>query len=56
MDMTILRIVRNTLDKIHVQGKDDISAMLGCMNALDEFIRAADMANATPESEVKNDG
>ena len=55
MDVTIIKIVRNTLNTINVRGKDDISAMLGCMEALEQFIQAAEAENSK-ESEVVDNG
>lgn len=34
----IIRLIRRTLDTIRVSGKEDIDAMLGCMNALDTLV------------------
>ena len=55
MDVTILKIVRNTLDTINVRGKGDIGAMLGCIEALEQFIQEAE-TESQKKSEGVNDG
>lgn len=52
-DVTIIKLVLNTLDDIEIKGKKNIDAMLGCMNALENFIQAAENKE---KSEVVNDG
>ena len=42
MDVTIIKLVLNTLDGIEIKGKKNIDAMLGCMNALESFIKTAE--------------
>ena len=53
MNITILKLVLNTLDDIEIKGKKNIDAMLGCMNALEEFIHQAENKK---ESEVVENG
>ena len=53
MDVTIIKLVLNTLDDIEIKGKKNIDAMLGCMNALENFIHEAENKK---ESEVVNNG
>lgn len=55
MDTTIIKLVLNTLEDIEIKGKHNIDAMLGCMNALESFIRQVESAKAK-ESEVVNNG
>lgn len=55
MDVTIIELVLNTLEDIEIKGKKNIDAMLGCMNALEVFIRGAEAENKE-KSEVVNDG
>lgn len=56
MDVTIIKIVLNTLDDIEVRGKQNLDAMLGCMNALESFVYEAEsLQNKEAENkEVKN--
>lgn len=51
----IIKLVRSTLNTINVRGKDDIGAMLGCMEALEQFIQQAEAENQK-ESEVVDNG
>ena len=37
MDMTIIRMVINTLNTIEVKGKENMSALLGSIEALEAF-------------------
>lgn len=53
MNITILKLVLNTLNDIDIKGKKNIDAMLGCMNALEEFIHQAENKK---ESEVVENG
>lgn len=53
MNITIIKLVLNTLDDIEIKGKKNIDAMLGCMNALESFIHEAE---AQKESEVVDNG
>lgn len=55
MDATIIKLVLNTLDDIEVKGKKNIDAMLGIMNALENFIQLAE-AEEKQEKEVVNNG
>lgn len=52
MDLTIIKLVLNTLEDIEIKGKKNIDAMLGCMNALESFVQAAE----TEENEVGKNG
>ena len=54
MDLTIIKLVLNTLEDIEIKGKKNIDAMLGCMNALENFVQLAEAENK-PGSEVVND-
>jgi hypothetical protein len=52
MDLTIIKLVLNTLEDIEIKGKKNIDAMLGCMNALENFVQLAEAENKN-ENEVK---
>ena len=54
-DVTIIKLVLNTLEDIEIKGKKNIDAMLGCMNALESFIHAAEVENKN-ENEVVDNG
>lgn len=54
-DVTIIKLVLNTLEDIEIKGKKNIDAMLGCMNALENFVKTAEADNKK-EDEVVNDG
>lgn len=56
MDVTIIKLVLNTLEDIEIKGKKNIDAMLGCMNALENFLRNAVAEKNKNEDEVVNDG
>lgn len=49
MDVDIIKAVLATLDTIPVKGKENLDAMLGCMNALTSIVKNS-------EKEVKADG
>ena len=53
MDVTIIKLVLNTLEDIEIKGRNNIDAMLGCMNALENFIQTAE---AESKREVATDG
>lgn len=55
VDITIIKLVLNTLEDIEIEGKKNIDAMLGCMNALESFIQNVEAENET-ENEVVNNG
>ena len=55
MDVTIIKLVLNTLDCIEIKGKTNIDAMLGCMNALEGFIQKVE-AEKKKENEVVDNG
>lgn len=55
MDTTIIKLVLNTLEDIEIKGKQNIDAMLGCMNALESFIQQVESENKE-EGEVVNNG
>ena len=55
MDVTIIKLVLNTLDDIEIKGKKNIDAMLGCMNALEGFVQDAEAENKN-ENEVVDNG
>ena len=48
-DVTIIKLVLNTLDDIEIKGKKNIDAMLGCMNALENFVQLAEAENENKE-------
>lgn len=54
-DVTIIKLVLNTLEEIEIKGKTNIDAMLGCMNALESFVQKAEEENKK-ETEVVNNG
>lgn len=54
-DVTIIKLVLNTLEDIEIKGKKNIDAMLGCMNALESFVKMTESNNKN-EDEVVNDG
>lgn len=55
VDITIIKLVLNTLEDIEIKGKKNIDAMLGCMNALEGFVKNAEAENQK-ETEVVNNG
>lgn len=56
MDVTIIKLVLNTLEDIEIKGKKNIDAMLGCMNALESFVKTAEAEENKMKDEVVNDG
>lgn len=55
MNITIIKLVLNTLEDIEIKGKKNIDAMLGCMNALESFVQEAEAEN-NKENEVVDNG
>ena len=45
MDLTIIKAVISTLDSIEVKGRDNLDALLGCINALESFVEIAQIRN-----------
>ena len=43
MDLTIIKAVITTLDSIEVKGRDNLDALLGCINALESFVQIAEI-------------
>lgn len=43
MDLTIIKAVISTLDCIEVKGRDNLDALLGCINALESFVQIAEI-------------
>lgn len=39
MDLTLIKVVISTLDCIEVKGRDNLDALLGCINALESFVQ-----------------
>jgi hypothetical protein len=54
-DVTIIKLVLNTLEGIEIKGKKNIDAMLGCINALESFVQKAETEN-NKETEVVDNG
>ncbi len=54
VDVTIIKLVLNTLDDIEIKGKKNIDAMLGCMNALESFVQEAEAENKNEKEVVDN--
>jgi hypothetical protein len=54
VDVTIIKLVLNTLEDIEIKGKKNIDAMLGCMNALENFIQTAEAENKKGNEVVDN--
>ena len=50
-DVTIIKLVLNTLGGIEIKGKNNIEAMLGCMNALESFIQIAEAQEESTKQE-----
>jgi len=55
VNITIIKLVLNTLEDIEIKGKKNIDAMLGCMNALESFVQEAEAEN-NKENEVVDNG
>lgn len=51
-DVTIIKLVLNTLEDIEIKGKKNIDAMLGCMNALESFVKMTEANNKKEDEEV----
>ena len=56
MDVTIIKLVINTLDEIEIKGKTNIEAMLGCMNALESFVQNSEAENKKEREAVSSGG
>lgn len=57
VDITIIKLVLNTLEDVEIKGKKNIDAMLGCMNALENFVQMAEAENKNEkESELVDNG
>lgn len=50
MNLTIIKLVISTLNGVEVKGKDNLDKLLGCINALESVVQAAETA-PTPSPE-----
>lgn len=55
MDLTIIKMVINTLNSIEVKGKENMSGLLGSIEALEVFVQAAE-APKPAENQEAHDG
>lgn len=53
-DVTIIKLVLNTLEGIEIKGRDNIEAMLGSMNALESLIQIAEAQKESTKQEEVN--
>lgn len=51
MDLTIIKAVISTLDCIEVKGRDNLDALLGCINALESFVQIAEIQEENKPTE-----
>lgn len=58
MDVTLIKAVISTLDVIEVKGRENLDAMLGCINALESFVQIAEIQeeNKSTKQEEVNGG
>ena len=54
VDVTIIKLVLNTLDGIEIKGRTNIEAMLGCINALESFVQNVEAENKKEKEVVSN--
>lgn len=50
-EITILKLTISTLNTVHVSGKTDIEAMLGCINALESVVKIMELPPEPPAQE-----
>ena len=50
-DRAMLFTLRNTLDLIHVAGRDDLGRLLGCINAIDNLLKEDNNGNLHNEQQ-----
>ena len=55
MRETLIRIY-NTLNRITVQGRDNLDQLLGCMQAIQALIEMESSKQSTEEGEEESDG
>ena len=56
MDTKIIRMVINTLNTIEVKGKDNMSSLLGSIEALEEVVKRAEQTPVDEQKEEINGG
>lgn len=54
MDKVIIQVVVSTLEDIEVHGKDNLSKLLGCINALENILNAEAPKEHKDGEEVNN--
>lgn len=47
MPVELIKLVLTTLNSISVRGKEDLDSMLGCINALESVVAAAEAEEVT---------
>lgn len=52
MNTKLIKMVISTLDSIEVKGRDNLDKLLGCINALEEVVRGAEIQNKPDKEEV----
>lgn len=54
MDLTIIKMVINTLNSIEVKGKDNLGGLLGSIEALETFVRMAEPPKPAENQEASD--
>lgn len=54
MDLTIIKMVINTLNSIEVKGKENMAGLLGSIEALETFVRMAEAPKHAENQEAPN--
>lgn len=51
MNTTLIKMIISTLNTVEVKGKENLDALLGCINALESVVKAMESTPAGGESE-----
>lgn len=55
MDTNLIKMVISTLNTVEVKGKDNLDALLGCINALEHVVQILEMPPAPTSEEEKEE-
>lgn len=56
MDTTLIKMVISTLNDIEVKGKDNLDHLLGCINALEGYVKIVENQSEPTKEEEINGG
>ena len=55
MDTMLIKVVISTLNDVEVRGKDNLDRLLGCINALESLVLAAESPSGSHVKQVREE-